>query len=297
MKSFPSLWTAMVTPLFSSSQVDYASLEKLLTLQEQVSNGVLLLGSTGESLGFNGEEKKEILNFCLQRRPQIPLMVGVGGIHLPSTLEWLDYLEKMDVDCYLLTTPVYTRPGKWGQYDWFKKLLDRASRPCLLYNVPSRTGCFLDYKTVELLSEHPRFWGIKEASGKVCDFLKYKKVAPKAKIFSGDDALFSEFSCYGIDGLISVASNVWPSATKRYVETAMEGRLKEASGWREVCEKLFTASNPIPVKAIMAYKELIADNTVRPPLSSKDLQTLTPLISADQWVKKWMENELERSSR
>ena len=158
-----------------------------------------------------------------------------------------------------------------------------------MYNVPSRTGCSLNYKTVELLSEHPRFWGIKEASGKVSDFLKYKQAAPGASIFAGDDALFAEFASHGADGLISVAANVWPFATKNYVKKAMEETLRNAPDWKTVCEALFTASNPVPVKAIMAYKGLIPDKTVRPPLSSNDLNSLKPLISADAWVKKWME--------
>ena len=83
MKSTPPLWTAMITPLLSSHQVDYKSLEELLKLQQQANNGVLLLGSTGESLSFNREEKEEILSFTLQKKIQIPLMVGVGGIHPP----------------------------------------------------------------------------------------------------------------------------------------------------------------------------------------------------------------------
>ena len=296
MKISPTLWTAMVTPLLPSHEVDFNSLKELLTLQNKASNGVLLLGSTGESLSFNSEEKKEIINFFIQLNMPSPLMVGVGGIHLPSTIEWLDFLENVSVDCYLMTTPPYTKPGTWGQYHWFKNLLDRSTRPCILYNVPSRTGCSLDIKSVELLNEHPNFWGIKEASGEVSDFLKYKEAAPRCKIFGGDDALFPEFSCYGADGLISVAANVWPFATKRYVEMAMAGTLKDAAGWRRVCEALFTASNPVPAKGIMEYKKLIKSSTVRPPLSSKDLNSLEPLISSDIWVKKWMENGLETST-
>ena len=296
MKSTPVLWTAMITPMLSSYQVDYKSLEELLVLQMRADNGVLLLGSTGESLSFSEKEKKEILSFVLQKKMNIPLMVGIGGIHLPSTLAWLDYLEDFNVDCYLMTTPPYTKPGKWGQYHWFKTLLDRASKPCVLYNVPSRSGCSLNYKTVELLNEHPRFWGIKEASSLVADFLQYKKIASGAKIFGGDDALFPEFSSYGVDGLISVAANVWPFATKSYVTRAMERELKDAFAWRVACESLFTTSNPVPVKSIMAYKGQITDKTVRPPLSNEDLNSLESLISADTWVKKWMENELEKNT-
>ncbi|MCY4523100.1 MAG: 4-hydroxy-tetrahydrodipicolinate synthase [Halobacteriovoraceae bacterium] len=289
MKLDNPLWTAMITPMELSGRVDFESLEQLLILQKKAGNGILLLGSTGESLAFDPGEKKEILSFVLQKDLQIPLMAGIGGIHLPSALRWMEYLEGLDVDCYLLTTPPYCKPGKRGQYHWFKTILEKSGKPCVLYNVPSRSGCSLNFDTVKDLAGHPNFWGVKEASGQVEDFLRYKKSAPDVKILGGDDALFPEFSSYGVDGLVSVAANVWPYATRRYVETAMSKKLQNASEWRDACQSLFTASNPVPVKALMAYKNMIKSNTVSPPLSSEDLHNLDQLISADLWVNKWME--------
>ena len=261
------LWTALVTPMLENGEVDYPSLKTLLQEQNNAGNGILILGSTGESLNLDEHEKKEILDFVCQQNLNVPLMAGVGGINLKKTQEWVSYLETLNLDCYLLVTPLYAKPGTVGQTHWFKSLMDISSRPVILYNVPSRTGSSLSFDTVKELSNHKNFWGIKEASGSVEEFKKSRAEAPNAKIYSGDDGMLPDFAPHGAFGLISVASNVWPFKTHQVTRWCLEKTPIDIKTWKECCDTLFLASNPIPAKTLLSIKGKIQFPHLRAPLS------------------------------
>ena len=218
-------------------------------------------------------------------------MCGVPGIHLPSTLEWIETLEQLPIDAYLMVTPLYAKPGDLGQYHWFKTLLDSATKPSVLYNVPSRAGAPLSIEAVSKLRDHPRFWAIKEASGSVSEFIKYRDAAPNIKMYSGDDAMMPDFAKEGAQGLISVASNSWPQATGHYVRKCLENRLtkEEASLWKKASDSLFTASNPVPVKRLLKEVSLIESAHCKLPLHQEDLKNTDQLKEANTLVEKWLQ--------
>jgi 4-hydroxy-tetrahydrodipicolinate synthase len=287
VNDFP-LWTALITPMQESGEVDFISLEKLVKVQEKAKNGILILGSTGESLNLNDGEKKDILEFVIGLKPKVPLMCGVGGINLEHTKNWVKYLEAFDLDAYLLVTPLYAKPGPKGQSHWFKTLMDISSKPCLLYNVPSRTGVSLSLETVKELKDHPQYWGLKEASGSADEFERFVHAGgPGKKNFCGDDALFPEFAKLGSCGLISVASNVWPSETHEYVNLCLKGQFEDHDLWAQASKVLFLASNPVPAKALAHHQGFIKGPHVRAPLSHTDLEDIEPILMADEKVEEW----------
>jgi 4-hydroxy-tetrahydrodipicolinate synthase len=281
------LWTAVITPMDNDGNVHYDDLTRVLKAQDEAKNGLLILGSTGEALNLDMDESKKILDHSLSLGLNSPIMVGVGGINLGQTKEWIKYLETLKVDAYLLVTPLYAKPGKIGQYEWFKELMDLSTRPCMLYNVPSRTGISMNFEAVSMLKDHKNLWAIKEASGSAEDFAKYVAAAPSARVYSGDDALLSDFAPLGCKGLVSVASNVWPSQTHKYVEMALDNTLKEKAMWTECSNTLFLASNPIPVKALMAHDSQISTNVLREPLTHKDLESIDELASSHAKINEW----------
>ena len=107
-----------------------------------------------------------------------------------------------------MVTPLYAKPGTAGQTNWFRTLMDQSSRPCMLYNVPGRSGVSLSLKTVENLKGHKNLWSIK-ASGNPLDFQKYSSISPSISVFSGDDAMLPEYVPLNCKGLVSVAANCW----------------------------------------------------------------------------------------
>ncbi len=286
-----TLWTALITPLLDTGAVDFESLTKLVRAQEAAGNGLLVLGSTGESLNLDESEKTEILKHVLSLNPKTPVMLGIGGIHLKSTIESIKAANKFSgVHAYLLVTPLYAKPGRVGQTEWFKALLNASEKPCMLYNVPGRTGVAMHVETVRDLKDHPNFFAIKEASGKPEDFKRYSEAAgERIMMMSGDDALCPAFKPYKLRGLVSVASNVWPAETARYIRHTLNDTLKHEDLWRDSSNALFSASNPIPVKALMATKGLIKTPLTRSPLDARDMKDLDLLQASDRNIAEWFQ--------
>lgn len=289
LNSFP-LWTAVITPMNTDGSIDYDSLKNILKEQEAAGIAIVILGSTGEALNLDREELKEILTFSLAMNLSVPLMTGVGGFNQKETLNYISYLNTLtNLDAYLVVTPLYAKPGERGQTEWFKKIMDLSLRPCMLYNVPGRTGVKMNFNAVENLKEHKNFWAIKEASGSVDDFKKYEKAHPLARLYSGDDGMISDFVPHKCVGLVSVASNAWPLETRLYVEKALKKTLTpfDIALWKKACDTLFLASNPVPVKNLMHLQKKIKTNILRAPLHHLDLEDSSSLLKADLNIKNW----------
>lgn len=290
MEKFP-LWTAIVTPMNTDGSVDYDSFEFLLRKQEEAKNGVLVLGSTGEGLNLNEEEKREIAEFTKGLDLDVPMMVGIGGFNLPGQVDFIHYCNEIEPDALLLVTPLYAKPGAEGQFEWFSELMAETEIPCMLYNVPSRTGVKMHPSVPARLSEEfDHLFGVKEASGSVEEFKAFRSAAPKVKFYSGDDGNTPDFGREGAVGLVSVAANIWPQATHRYVELCLEGNTDSFQPvWKNATDALFKAPNPIPAKVFLHKKKWISNDTVRLPLSLGDItdEVEQSLAKADTGIAKW----------
>lgn len=283
------LWTAIVTPMNEDSTVDYPSFEKILREQEAAQNGVVILGSTGEALNLTKEECKKVLEFGLSLKLNVPVMTGIGGFNQKEILEYVTYLNTLPLDAYLVVTPLYAKPGEHGQTGWFKAILDLATKPCMLYNVPGRTGVKMNFNAVKNLSAHKNLWAIKEASGSVEDFKKYVEAAPRARVYSGDDGMVPDYTPHGCVGLVSVAGNCWPVETRAYVVKSLEKKLTapEIDLWKKACDTLFIAANPVPVKNLMQVQGRIKTNVLRTPLHHMDFSDNTPVVEANKKIQTW----------
>ncbi len=284
---FHAVWTALVTPLHCDYSVDFASFDRLIEEQEQADLGLLILGSTGEALNLDLNDKKKIIERAVAKATKSPLMVGVAGHDQRACEAWVDYLETLPIHSYLMVTPIYSKPSDQGQYAWFKHLFDRVSKPVMLYNVPSRAGVSLSLNAVERLSEHKNYWAIKEASGSVEKFKEYVKASRNQPVFCGDDGLFPQFAQAGSVGLVSVASNAWPKETSLYAKLCLDGKFSDHDLWSKACSLLFTTSNPVPVKRLLFDEKRIAEKTMMPPLSELDLSDSRDLVEISKQIKNW----------
>lgn len=283
------VWTAIITPMNADSSVDYESLGALLKEQEAAGNGITLLGSTGEALNIDESERKEILSYTLGLNLSVPLMVGVGGINIHLQTEWIEHLNAQEgIAAYLLVVPPYAKPGVHGQYEWFKALLDLAKRPCVLYNVPSRTSKKLEFETVKMLLDHPNFWAIKEASGSLDDFRQFVAIAPDIHMLSGEDATLAEQCKLGCKGVISVVSNAWPVAAHEWAQQCVAGTLTDTQVWQQAVAAIFSASSPVPTKALLHDQGRIQTPQVRLPLSSQDMSNIEIVRQANTSIEAWL---------
>ena len=281
------LWTALITPMYQSGEVHFGDLEKLIRRQESAGNGILLIGSTGEGLALTDDEKKEIIEFSANLDLSVPVMAGVGGFQIENQKAWIQFCNDK-VDAFLMVAPLYSKPGPVGQKNWFLDLMDVAEKPCMIYNIPSRTGVKIPPTVIKELSGHSKFWSIKEASGSIADYKEYREMVPQASMFSGDDALLPFFAAAGCSGLVSVSSNVWPEETAKYVELSLEGKTDSLFPvWKRAVEAMFSAPNPVPVKALLHQKGIIESSALRAPLTEKELNNMDQLKQADEEIINW----------
>lgn len=289
------VWTALVSPMKENGELDLEDLASLIHKQNEAGNGVLVLGSTGEGLALGAEDKRQVVKTTTSLNIDVPVMVGVGGFNLRSQIEWIELCHEFDPDAFLLVNPLYAKPETRGQIDWFSALMDTADRPCMLYNVPSRTGSWLETEALNELSSHPNLYALKEAGGSVSGFQKYRKAAPNVPLYSGDDGMTPYFALNGCEGLVSVMANVWPKATHKYTELCLRGEIKDiVTQWQDPIDSLFAVSNPIPSKVLLKEKGWIKSSTLRPPLTPKDLTNIERLKKADESITKWYEENKNR---
>ena len=285
------VWTAVITPMNDDSTVNFDDLEKVLRSQADAGNAITILGSTGEATNLDLDERKKILEFGLGLGLDVPFMAGVGGNNVHDQKKWIEHLNTLRLDAYLVVVPYYAKPGVYGQYAWFKELMDASERPVCIYNVPGRTAKDLELETLIMLKDHKNFWAIKEASGSEDDFGAYAHAAPNMQPLSGDDLMLPAFSKLGAKGVVSVAANAWPEATAEYARQCLAVEFKDHDLWRRAIDTLFAASNPVPVKALMHAEGKISTPTLRTPMSHKDMVGLDNTLAVSKEIGEWLENQ------
>lgn len=286
------LWTALITPLLDDGQIDFPSLKQLAISQSDAGNGIVLLGSTGEGLALTSQEQVKIVEFVCQLSLSAPLMVAVGGYQLTEQINWITACNKLPISAYLLGSPIYSKPGVIGQTQWFSALLDAANFPCMLYNVPSRSGVSIAIETLQAVQNHQHCWALKEASGDLNQVLAYRQYCPDIALYSGEDAMMPYLAQAGVKGLVSVCSNVWPAATHQYVELSLAGETKGLFPlWQNAVDELFQVASPIPVKVLMHQNKMINTPFLRAPLTHLELNDCNSLLASDKLINQWLETQ------
>lgn len=287
-RRFTGCGTALLTP-FKGEEVDYEAFAA--TVDWQVTTGVdflVPLGTTGETPTLSDEEKRRVLDVAIRHAAGRPVVAGVGSNSVGATLANMRLLQ--DADAFLVVVPFYNKPPQRGMYAYFKAVAEATPKPVILYNVPGRTGANLEAATaLALARDVPNIIGIKEASGKPEQIQALLYGRPEGfRVLSGNDSDTFDMMRQGADGVISVASNVFPSAMVDLVRALQRGDTEDAAKMDAALQPLFKAlfvePNPIPAKAAMARLGLM-ENSLRLPLvpaseaTEKILQqTLTELF-------------------
>ena len=263
------LGTALLTP-FKGKEVDYDAFAATVDWQVEAGTDFLVpLGTTGETPTLSDSEKLQVLEVTLQHAQGRPVVAGVGSNSVSGTLANIRLLQ--DADAFLVVVPFYNKPPQRGIYQYFKEIAQATAKPVIIYNVPGRTGSNIEADTtLALARDIPNIAGIKEASGNFAQIKAILDGRPQGfSVLSGNDDDTFNLMKAGADGVISVASNVFPSAVADFVHALQAGRFEEAEGMdrqlHPLFKNLFVESNPIPAKAAMAQLGLM-ENSLRLPL-------------------------------
>lgn len=258
MDKFKGTGVALITPFNQDLSVDYHSLEKLI---DHVSHGgvnyLVVMGTTAESPTLNEKEKLEVLRFVKSKnKKKLPIVYGLGGNDTQALVDKFKNFEE-EVDAFLVVCPYYNKPSQRGLQLHYEAVADVASKPIILYNVPKRTSCNMNAKTVVALAEHPNIIGIKEASGDTV--VQAEEIARKMPddflLTSGDDDLILPFIKCGGHGVISVIANALPRHTSDLVNCALSADYSYAkviaNDMEDMLGLIFSEGNPTGIKALL----------------------------------------------
>jgi 4-hydroxy-tetrahydrodipicolinate synthase len=245
-------------------------------------DGIVVVGTTGESPTVDFDEHKELIRIAVQHsRGRIPIIAGTGGNSTVEAIELTASAKENGATACLSVVPYYNKPTQEGLYRHFRKIAETVDLPLLLYNVPGRTVADLQTDTVLRLAQVPGIIGIKEATANLERNTDLIRRAPRNfAIYSGDDATCLALILMGGHGVISVTANVAPKAMHQMCAAALVGDVKKARELNlrlfPLHQKLFVEANPIPVKWALAEMGMIESGLRLPmsPLAEKFHQTV-----------------------
>jgi 4-hydroxy-tetrahydrodipicolinate synthase len=274
MQIFTGTGTALITPFNEDYTVDKESLKKLT--DHQINEGIdylVVLGTTGESVTLSKEEKKLVVNTIRDtNKNRVPIVLGIGGNNTKAVTEEIENADLEGISGILSVSPYYNKPNQEGIYRHYSEIARVSPLPVILYNVPGRTGSNVSAETtIRLANDHENITTVKEASGNFDQCMEIIENKPIGfEVVSGEDALTLPLIAAGMQGVISVVSNAFPSEFSNMVRLARNGKLKEAT---EIHYKLlpyirllFADGSPGGVKALLSHKGQ-CKNVVRPPLA------------------------------
>lgn len=272
---FEGVATALITPL-DQNGINY---EKFGTLIDwQISEGInalVICGTTGEGSTLSDKEHRAALEFAVKRAAgKVPMIAGTGSNDTAYAIELTKYACSIGYDAMLLVTPYYNKATQNGLIKTFSEIADKSTKPCLLYNVPSRTGVNIEPSTYAALADHPMINGYKEANGNISKIMEtVSLVGDKLNMYSGNDDQIIPLLSVGGKGVISVLSNLLPAQTvlmcKNYFDGNTEAALKMQLNFMPLINALFCEVNPIPVKAAMSALGF-CDDYLRLPLTTME---------------------------
>ena len=255
---FAGSYVALVTPFQADGSVDFGKLRELVNWHlAQGTDGIVALGTTGESSTMSHEEDDEVARCIIETvNGKIPVIVGAGSNCTQTQLEKSRKYHDLGADGLLLITPYYNKANDEGMYRHFATVADAIDTPVILYNVPGRTGCAISPACCERLAKHPNIAGIKEASGNISYTAKIARLlSDDFCMFSGNDDMIVPVMSLGGCGVISVWANICPKECHDLVAAFAAGDVATARAMQlrylELINALFCEVNPISIKEAM----------------------------------------------
>jgi len=264
---------AIVTPMQDDGRLDYERFKSLIDFHvEQGTDGIVVVGTTGESPTVDFDEHKELIRAAVAHaRGRIAIIAGTGGNSTAEAIELTESAKNAGADAALSVVPYYNKPTQEGLYRHFRTVAEKVNIPLILYNVPGRTVADIANETTLRLAQVPGIVGIKDATASIERGSELLKRAPRGfSVYSGDDASGIALILLGGKGIISVTANVAPRLMHEMCAAGLAG---DAAAARELHfkllglhTKLFVEANPIPVKWAVAQMGLIGMG-IRLPLT------------------------------
>jgi len=275
--SFRGSFTALVTP-FKNGSLDEKAFRELVDWQiAEGTNGLVPVGTTGESPTLSHDEHMKVVEWCVeQAKGRVPIVAGSGSNSTKEAIELSKHAEKAGADAVLIVTPYYNKPTQEGLYQHFKAINDAIDIPIIIYNIPGRSVIDMSVDTMKRLFELKNIAGVKDATANVLRVSDQRAAMGEGfNQLSGEDGTALGFMAHGGHGCISVTSNVAPRLCAEFQAACLKGDYSAALKLQDkllpLHHNLFIETNPAPAKYALSVLGKCADTVRLPmvPLSEK----------------------------
>lgn len=272
---FTGAATALVTPFDQNGAIAWEELERLVELQ--IAGGIdaiVACGTTGEAATMTTEEHTQVIRFIIEKvKGRVPVIAGTGSNDTQFCVELSLEAKELGADGLLLVTPYYNKTSQKGLIESFNYVADSVKMPCILYNVPSRTGCNIQPATYQELSRNPYIVAVKEANGDISATARTAALCgDELTIYSGEDNQTLPIMALGGKGVISVFSNALPGKMHELAAAMLRGDLETARKldleYLDLMDGFFMDVNPIPIKEALYQMGVLQTNYCRMPLTT-----------------------------
>ena len=279
------VFTALVTPFNKDGSIDLGAYKALIEFQiTQGIDGLVPVGTTGESPTLDAKEKELLIQVAVEMADKkIPVIAGTGANNTKAAIEATKRAKDLGADMTLQVAPYYNKPSDEGLYRHFTTIADEAALPVVLYNVPGRSSVNMSVSLLLRLAQHPGIVAVKEASGSMSQIEDLLNKRPTTfSVLSGDDALTLPMVACGAQGIISVASNMFPKEMVDMTHAALAGDMRKALQIHNHLYPFFVnqfiETNPVPIKTYMAGKGMM-EEVFRLPLCELREQNRKTLLA------------------
>ena len=255
---FTGAATAIITP-FTEEGIDWDALGRLIDFQlEKGIDALVAAGTTGEGSTLTDREHEELIRFCVKKvAGRVPLIAGTGSNNTAHAIERTKTACNAGADAVLLVTPYYNKTTQRGLIASFTAIADESSVPCILYNVPSRTGLNMLPATLSVLADHEKVAAVKEACGNISQVAKELELCgDRLDVYSGNDDQTVPVLSLGGRGVISTVGNIVPGEMAEMCRKFFAGDVKGAAAIQlkllSLMNQTMIETNPIPAKAACA---------------------------------------------
>src|SRR6201989_1216961 len=264
--SFRGSFTALVTP-FKNGCVDEKAFRDLVDWQiSEGTNGLVPVGTTGESPTLSHEEHKRVVEWCVgQAEGRVPVIAGSGSNSTAEAVELSRHAEEAGADAVLIVTPYYNKPTQEGMYQHYKAINDAIGIPIIIYNIPGRSVIDMSVDTMKRLFELKNIAGVKDATANVVRVSQQRRTLGEGfNQLSGEDATALGFMAHGGHGCISVTSNVAPRLCSEFQGACLRGDYATALALQDklmpLHQNLFIETNPSPAKYALSVLGKLSEN-------------------------------------
>lgn len=272
MAVFTGAGVAIATPFDENYNIDYESFGKFIDFQvENKTDAIIVCGTTGEASTLNHEEHIAAIRYCVNRvNKRIPVIAGTGSNDSRTASYLTKQAEIAGADAALVVTPYYNKATQNGLIDHYSYVAKHTNLPMILYNVPSRTGCKIEAKTMaHLVKNVDNIVGIKDATGDISYTAQLMyDTQGDIDVYSGNDDMIVPMMSLGAKGVISVLSNIAPEETHNICAEYLAGNVEKSRElqikYLEVIHALFCEVNPIPVKRALELMGFFGPHVRRP---------------------------------